>query len=201
MPILVIVSTIIFLGLCVFSFSFPNQIPFATFVVLGLTLIVLVWYAYDTHRIANQTLESNLRPVVLRSGYIHDWTAVQFTIESSTINGTPLQFMVLKNIVKNIGGYIILNKHKYTLLFGSSISQIANSKSVLSSGSSSVQQIAYNDTWGWLAPDNTLSAVFDPTKYQSINQPNEIYITYQDIESNRYFTMENENFLSTSGTL
>ncbi|MGB7957980.1 MAG: hypothetical protein WCF77_04045 [Minisyncoccia bacterium] len=199
MSILIIISIIVFAILCALGFFFPSHVPFLNFIVPGLTLIVLVWYAYDTHRIANQTLESNLQPVVLRSGYISNWASVQFTIASGTISGTPISFMVLKNIAKDISGHIVLNNQKYTLLFGNSISQIAASSTP--PGSTQPLVTYYSPTWGWLAPNNTLYANFDPTKFQQVRQDNEIYIEYKDIENNRYYTMEDKDFSSTSGPL
>lgn len=65
MPYLVIIVILVIAALCVLGLVFPAYLGFFNILLLGLTLVVLVWYAYDTHRIANQTLESNLRPVIL----------------------------------------------------------------------------------------------------------------------------------------
>lgn len=198
MPVLVTIAISVFLVLGLLGWLYHGLLGFLNFVILGLTLIVLVRYAYDTHRIADQTSRSNLRPVVLRNGYIPNWDSIAFTIQGNTISGPEISFRILKNIAENINGYIILNNRKYTLLFGGPIS----SATPASPTSSSAQQlIALNPTWGWLAPDNTLSAKFNPTQSQFVNQDNEIYIQYKDIEGNEYFTLENKDFLSTSGTL
>lgn len=196
---LITISLIILFGLTIWAIFQPEKLPLLNFLILGLTLVVLIGYAYDTHRIADQTLEANLRPVVLQSGYIPSWSSIQFTAPSSTIiNGQPIQFAVLKNIAKDINGYIVLNNRKYTLLFGSPISQIPNT---VISPSSTQQLIAFNSNWGWLSPGNVVLAIFNPTQFQQVNQDNEIYIQYKDIEGNEYFTQEDKNFSSTSGDL
>ena len=198
MPTLVTTAIVVFLGLGILGWLYPNLLQFLNFLILGFTLIVLIWYAYDTHRIAGQTLESNLRPVVLRSGYIPNWDSLTFAIQGNTVSGTPIGFRILKNIAKSISGHIILKNRKYTLLFGNPISSITTTSAI---SSSTQQLIAFDSIWGWLAPDNTLSAIFNPTQFQTIDKDNEIYIQYQDIEGNKYFTLEDKNFLSTSGSL
>lgn len=190
---------IILAGLTAWAMLRPGKLPLLNFLILGLTLVVLIGYAYDTHRIADQTLEANLRPVILQSGYIPSWDSIQFVTPSSTIiNGQPIQFSVLKNIAKDINGYIILNNHKYTLLFGSPISQIPNT---IINPSSTQQLIAFNPSWGWLSPGNIVLAIFNPTQSQPANHDNEIYIEYKDVEGNGYFTREDKSFSSTSGNL
>jgi len=171
-------------------------LAWANFIILTLTFAVLIWYAYDTHRIANQTVEANLQPVVLRSGFIPSWDMIQFKIQSGTITGQPIRFTVFKNIAKDFNGYIILNNHKYQLLFGSQISQVQNPSSVASSSGTT---LTYMPTWGWMSPNSVILAIFNPDEYQSVNGDNEIYIEYKDIEDNTYFTKEDKNFSPTSG--
>lgn len=197
MSIIIVPSTIIFLGLMVWAWLSPKQIPFLTLFVLGSTLIALVIYTFETHRIADQTLDSNLRPIVLRSGYI-TWDSVKFETKNGQIDGTPLNFNVYKNIAKDISGHINLGHKKFDLLFGSSISEITNKESF---PNPSQQLYSYVPAWGWLAPDYVLWAVFDSTKSQPTNEENGIYIQYKDIENNSYYTKEDKNFSQTTGGL
>jgi hypothetical protein len=173
-------------------------LPWLNFIVLTLTLAFLIWYTYDTHRIANQTVEANLQPVVLRSGFIPNWDAIHFEMQSSTIAGQPIQFTIFKNIAKDFSGFVILNGRKYQLLFGNQISQVQNSSSA---SSSSGTTLTYTPTWGWMSPNSILLAIFNPNDFQAIKGDNEIYIEYKDIEGNSYFTREDKNFSSTSGKL
>lgn len=105
-------------------FGFPEYLNQLNLLILTITLIVLIWYAYDTHRIADQSVEANLRPVILRSGWIPKWEDVKFSIKHGQLEGQPLQFTILKNISKDISGYIVLNNKKYKLLFANEISQV-----------------------------------------------------------------------------
>jgi len=156
------------------------------FLVLTLTLIVLIWYAVDTHRIADQTIESNLRPVILRIGWITNWDDIHYKKEDGVLKGRPLEFLILKNLAKDISGYIIINKQKHILLFGNNISQISK------------EETEYCPTWGWLAPGGKIYAMFDDSKSTNIESENCIYITYKDISGNTYFTKENKNFSQNS---
>lgn len=77
-------------------------------IILFTTLIVLLWYAYDTHRIANQTIESSLRPVILRTGQILDWKVLSLEDMKKAKNFNPtLEFTNNKNIATDISGYMI----------------------------------------------------------------------------------------------
>jgi hypothetical protein len=106
-----------------------SDLAFWSNVVLIITLGVLIWYTIETHRIANQTKESNLRPVILRSGFIDNWNKIQFKFKNDQlIEGNPLEFTILKNIATSINGYIIINGLKFALLFGSDISEVEKNK-------------------------------------------------------------------------
>lgn len=173
---------ILFLG-----FICPGFLPFLDFIILTLTLSTLIWYTYDTHRIANQTLENALRPVILRSGYIDNWESIKFEYDKDgkIIKGTLIQFSILKNIAKNISGFIIVNGYKYTLLFGNDISKKEDG-------------VRLSDKWGWMKPESSLYAGFNDKDRQKIKKKNQIYIEYKDMESNQYYTLEDENFSQKS---
>src|SRR3989344_5412046 len=171
---------LILLLLILIEILFPDAISGINLVVLTATLIVLVWYAYDTHRIADQTIEANLRPVILRSGYIHSWK------DNKIENGKPIQFTILKNIAKDIQGYIIIDGYKYRLLFGNEISKVSEEGSWLS------------QTWGWMKPETSIYAAFLDKNKEKAKEKNKIYIEYKDIEDNTYFTIEDENFCQKS---
>ncbi|OGH40542.1 MAG: hypothetical protein A3B41_02915 [Candidatus Levybacteria bacterium RIFCSPLOWO2_01_FULL_37_26] len=178
---------LILLLLILIEILFPDAISGINLVVLTATLIVLVWYAYDTHRIADQTIEANLRPVILRSGYIHSWKDIKFEYRDNKIeNGKPIQFTILKNIAKDIQGYIIIDGYKYRLLFGNEISKVSEEGSWLS------------QTWGWMKPETSIYAAFLDKNKEKAKEKNKIYIEYKDIEDNTYFTIEDENFCQKS---
>lgn len=161
-------------------------------IVFSVTLVILLFYAYDTRRIANQTEENATRPVVLRSGYIASWDDIHFTVEETDsgqriTSGEALQFIVLKNIAQNITGEIVLNGKKYPLLFGG--------QKLSPVGSAS---FAYLPELGWVKPDATLFAAFDPSTGEDVNSANQIRITYADVVGNRYETIEDKDFRSIS---
>ncbi|PIT88273.1 MAG: hypothetical protein COU29_03330 [Candidatus Magasanikbacteria bacterium CG10_big_fil_rev_8_21_14_0_10_36_32] len=100
-------------------------------VVIFATFLAIFLYTLETKdlkKIQKKQLEhqqeSNLRPVILRSGWISKWEDIKFSIKNGQLKGQPLQFTILKNIAKDISGYIIINKNKYNLLFANEISQI-----------------------------------------------------------------------------
>lgn len=116
---IIIIGTILVVG----CFGFPAILAQLNLLVLSVTFTVLLWYAYDTHRIANQTIESALRPVILRSGWIRSWDDVKYSIKDTELKGEPVRFTILKNIVKDISGYIIINKKKYKLHFANDVTK------------------------------------------------------------------------------
>lgn len=152
-------------------------------VVLIITLLVLIWYTIETHRIANQTKESNLRPVILRSGFVENWDDVKFTFEGNELKaGKFLEFTILKNIATSINGYIIKNGLKFDLLFANDVSKIEENK------------FSFQPNWGWMKTDTRVVAIFKEENGIESKKPNQIVIKYQDIEGNKYFTIEDENF-------
>jgi len=149
--------------------------------VLVITLIVLIIYTIETHKLSIQAKDANLRPVLLRSGFLKDWNIEFIFNKNILISGKPIQFSVLKNIVTSISGYIIKNGKKYQLLFGNDISK--NEENLVS----------YCEFWGWMKPENSIYAIFK-NEGDITNESNKICIQYKDIEGNSYYTIEDENF-------
>jgi len=245
--------------------QYGNQINLLEILV---TFLVLIWYAYDTHRIADQTVAANLRPVILRSGWISKWEDIKFSVKNGQLEGTPLQFTILKNIAKDINGHIIIDKKKYKLLFANEISQVnEKDSSVLISDlekrimlhlyevyertktnprwkildayrSLDIKEGSYVGTlnsskyiqttgeefqltdegirvmdtekpkafqfslnWGWMKANTIINAIYQESEFEMTEEKNSIYLTYQDIENNKYFTKEDKNFSQNSGKL
>jgi len=163
-----------------------TKIEILNLILLTLTLIVLFLYAVDTHRIANQSQEDSLRPVVLRSGFIETWQTIKFSFddERKLTSGKPLEFTVLKNIATDISGYIVIDGFKYKLHFGNDISK------------NSENSVYFSEKWGWMKPDTRIFAIFTENDKEKTNNSNEIYLSYKDVEGNEYYTVENSNFSS-----
>jgi len=259
--LLIIISIIILIGI----FGFPQFSIQLNLLALVITLGVLVWYAYDTHRIANQTIEGNLRPLILRSGFIQSWEDVKFSTNKGILEGKPLEFSILKNIAKDISGYIVINNKKYRLLFANSISSkdikdelsdlekhilvylygyykvenknlpkkivtiyqnfgikdeeyvgtVTNSKYIETReeyflltddgirlmDSDKPTEFSFEPNWGWMNTGTVINAIFESNKYKESKDENQIYLTYSDMEGNKYFTKENKNFSQDSGKL
>lgn len=159
------------------------DLAFWSTVILTITLCFLIWYTIETHRIADQTKESNLRPVILRSGFIENWDKIKYEFKNNhLIEGAPLEFTILKNIATSINGYIIKDGFKFELLFGNEISNVYEN------------QFSFNPKWGWMKANTKVFAIFLRENGEKIQKQNQIVIKYQDIEGNKYFTVEDENF-------
>jgi hypothetical protein len=180
----IIIFIIIVIILSLLGLLYPQILAWLNFIILIATLGALLVYVYDTNRIANQTQETNLRPVILRSGYIHKWEDIKFEYDKdgNIISGKPLQFTVLKNIAKDIKGEIILNGYRHELLFGNDISKTDTGSTWLST------------SWGWMKQDSVIYAVFLEKEKKKTKENNKIYIEYKDIENNQYYTTEDEDF-------
>lgn len=160
--------------------NFFSDISFST-ITLVITLFVLIWYTIETHTLAVQSKDANLRSVILRSGYLKDWNDLDYISKHSN----PLQFMILKNIATDIKGYIIINGKKHKLLFGSDITK-------LDSG-----EISYSESWGWMSPNNHVYAIFKDEGI-STNLDNQIVINYKDIEGGKYYSIEDSLYKQKS---
>jgi len=180
--------------LVVGSFGWSNYIPQLTLLALSSTFVVLVWYAYDTNRIANQTIESALRPIILRSGLNINWRFRSIK-EDDSDQSTFLEIENLKNIAMDLKGHIILEKKQYNLLFGreSNDNKPEDKKRKL--------EFVDSYKWQWLPSNSKIFASFDKEKFTNISSENEIYLTYKDIEGNSYFTKEDFKFSQITGRL
>lgn len=162
-------------------------------VVSTLTLYFLIWTTIETRRIANQTVESALRPVILRSGYILKWEDIIFDIsDGKLIDSKPLNFKILKNIAKDIEGYIFLKNKKHKLLFANQVTRITETDD-------GGAVFHFLPIWGWMEPDSIMHAIYDPRVGENSKEEDGLYIVYKDIEGNKYFTREDRNFSQSSG--
>ena len=166
--------------------NYANLFAFLNIVVLIFTLMVLIGYAKDTRRIADQTQEANLRPVVLRSGFLLSWQDIKPISPLDSMNAVGnqnlLEFTILKNIALDIKGYIVIDLKKYQLLFGNDISKIGE------------LGIRFDPVWGWMKADTRVWAVFKSEGFEKTTLDNQIYISYRDIEGNSYYTIEDNIF-------
>lgn len=162
--------------------NFYYNWTFWSIVILTITLAVLIWYTIETHKLAVQAKDNNLRPVILRSGFLENWEDLQYTFEDNYLNtGQPIEFKILKNIATSINGYVIKNGKRYDLLFGSSASQVSGNK------------IRFEKNFWWMETNTHIYAIFNE-KGQETKKKNQIIVQYKDIEGNKYYTIENENF-------
>lgn len=193
--------------------NYANLFSLLNIIVLIITLVVLLRYAHATKLIAEQTKEGNLRPVVLRSGFVSDWNDVKsrtakiipkeeidklMSHENKKPNieemgksnqPQPLQFAILKNIAIDISGFAIVDGHKYTLVFGNEISQKKYGEQLLAS---------FLPNWGWMKADTQIFAFLEPQSKVKSNEDNQIFINYKDIGGNPYYTKEDRYFSQKS---
>lgn len=158
--------------------------------VLTLTLIALLFYAYDTHRIADQGSTAFLRPVILREGVVENWNvpSVKQINQSGSSEGI-LRFRNLRNIAQDISGYIILENKKYKLVFGNDASE----KHIEIDGSKRTQSHFF-PKWEWLPEDGLVTATYQEEESEETPRENGIEISFSDIEGNKYFLKEDKDF-------
>jgi hypothetical protein len=177
-------------------FTMAELLPILNLLVLTITVVVLIIYARDTNRIANQTQEANLRPVILRAGYIKGWSDLKPYRGNQSDDSTRLVFTSFKNIATDISGSIVINKYKYRLLFGNEVTKIESR--LLTSDRATNQEshlIVYQLKWGWIPAATIINALFKEDDRESVNEENQIRINYRDIEGNEFFTIEDSNFV------
>ncbi len=191
-PLIVWLSSIVAFAAVIYKLpDFNDAAQFtswATLSVLAATLVTLVWYAYDTHRIAQQTVESNLRPIVLVQGVLN-WSTLSYTASAGgIIHGPPIEFQVLNHTALNFRGYIVNANQRHDLIFGNAVSTKVSTTTPM-------PMTTYLKTWGWVPPNNYLNAVYDPTiPGTSTTGDNGIFIEYFDTEGNIYHTVVDSDY-------
>ncbi len=155
---------------------------------LFITLLFMIKYTLETKKLAIQAKDSNLRPIILRAGFLSKgWQGIKFEIgDNKIINGIPLRFDVLKNVATQISGYIIIDGLQYELLFGGEISRTNEGNT------------SYVKKWSWMDSDKSLFAIFNNSLGKACEKPNQIVINYKDIEGNSYYFREDTNFNHTA---
>ena len=167
-----------------FKEDYANLFYILTLFLAVLTLFILMKYASDTQIIAMQTQESNvasLRPVVLRVGFLDSFTdLIDKSIIESDLAPVMITLTSKKNISVDIAGYVVVDNRKYELLFGNVISEEETEDGKV---------IKVAPHWQWLPENGVVSFVLknDPVESQGFD---ELYIEYNDIEGNRYYTRE-----------
>lgn len=79
------------------SASQPNMVEIGTFVVLSLTLVALIWYAFDTHSIADVTRQRWMREGVLSANY-----GIVLSGEKGDVGHTLFQIANPSNLVVRV---------------------------------------------------------------------------------------------------
>ncbi|MFA6415047.1 MAG: hypothetical protein WC217_03060 [Candidatus Paceibacterota bacterium] len=160
--------------------------------ILILTFIAITWTAIETRRMANEAIESNLRPLILRAGQLVDWKILSIEDMKKAANSEPtLEFTNLKNTATEITGYVIIGHKKYPLLFNGNVRG-----SVIKDGDAT--KVVYNAKWSWLPQGGMLVATYDAEKYETTNEENQIYLSYKDIQGNAYFSREDSSYAQIS---
>lgn len=160
----------------------PNNVTVSDF-ILFITAAFIIAYTYETQKMKEQIKESELRPVILRSGFIENWQKVKFHWDGNKLtDGNPLEFTIAKNIATDISGYIIIDGFKYKLFFGNDISKLGEN------------MYYFSEKWGWMKSDSKLFAIYREDNKKKTIESNKICLYYEDIEGNEYFTVEDSNF-------
>ena len=172
--------------------GYDHLFSFFNLIALVATLGFLIWYTVETHRMANSIRESNLRPVLLRSGFIQSWDILTPTKRAqdgqTLLPGSSIQFTILKNIAKDINGFIVISDFKYQFLFGNDISTLNNDPH------SNLRTISFQSNWGWMQPNHPIYGLYTAESAISTTEENKIHISYKDIEGNSYTTIEDIHF-------
>lgn len=164
----------------------------STYIQTVSVVSILVFSAVQcsiNNRLKDIQQDTNLRPIILRSSNI-SWDVLKPLADKPDKKIFPykkdefLEFVVLKNIAAEIEGRIVLDGYSYRLHFFNDLDQIKR------------DQIACEEKWGWVQPDNKLYAFFTELDREKSAEENKIALNYNDINGNKYSTIENKNFSS-----
>jgi hypothetical protein len=157
--------------------------------VLLMTAGLVAAYAYETHKMTEQMKENDLRPVILRKGFIENWDTLKFTFDGQKlVSGTLIEFKILRGIAIDISGCIVVGGYKYKLLFTNDVVKIGENTHSLT------------ESLGWMSPETPVYALYrDEEKKKALNdEGNKILLFYRDIEGREYSTIEDKDFIQKS---
>ena len=163
----------------------------ATVVVAAAGTLMAIYFGIEQTKINRRLAgiaEDNVivanKPVILR-GRIQEWEEFeQYSYThgpggpASRIQGAPMQFVVHKNLARNVTGYIVVNHNRRRLLFG-----LAGSEPLV-------------EKLGWVAPvsaagDGILLAKPEEAA-TAVAGGNQVVIDYYDLTGRHYRTIESE---------
>ncbi|HRH55548.1 MAG TPA: hypothetical protein PK609_01655 [Candidatus Paceibacterota bacterium] len=161
--------------------------------VLALTAAVAIGFLQvriggKQNEINNSIQEVSLRPIILRGGTDFTWNQ----LANGLNRGEIFQFVVEKNIARNIRGHIIISNRKYKLLFDVGRKQPENR---IEFGPRFLECI------GWIKSQEVLCSRYDFESWEEVNHPNEIYLSYEDIAGRKYCTIEDADYVQSSKRL
>lgn len=107
----ILIVALVVIGVAVLGWLYPHFLPWLTLLVLTLTLTILIWYAYDTNRIANELVaqtELEMRPVICL--YIRNLSGVSTKkVRQSIKENYAITHLVGKGIVSSPYYVALLN--------------------------------------------------------------------------------------------
>lgn len=187
-------------GLIIFCLLFLHRFVGLNWEALGvivvtLALIVSAVNTYETRRIANQTLEDSLRPLILRSGVLINWEIqskkdIESLADYSSVR--LLEFVNHKNVATNLSGSVVLDGKQFPLFFTNSLAQKTDEN---------ITNMNVFKRWAWLPENGTVQAIYDSDIFTEVEKENQILLEYKDINGNSYYTKEDKNFSQTSNAV
>lgn len=152
-------------------------------IILLVTAGFIVVYTYETQKTREQIKENDIRPVVLRSGYIKSWESLLSNAEKQiSAHSESIEFKIARGIATNIHGYIVIGGFKYDLYFGNDISKV------------DINLYNFSQNWGWMGSDTSIYGIFMVGEKRKTNEENKIYLIYSNIEGDVYVTVEDKDF-------
>ncbi len=169
-----------------FHAIFGHTLVMNDFIIL-VTAGFLMATLYETKETNRKAKEKEIRPIILRDGFIYNWSQLNFSIIDNKLQGEPLKFSVLKNIAANISGEIRISGKKYDLLFSHEITR-------------NDEKLAFLPCWkGWIKEGEFIYAIFmSDNSVQDTKVGDGLTVFYSDIEGKRYKTTEDSENVQES---
>lgn len=170
----------------IFLWVFKTDLALSDF-ILFITAAFLVASTFETQKMRKQMEESDLRPIILRSGFIGKWEDLKYSFrEDHLISGNLLEFKVLQGIATDIYGYVFKDGKRYKLFFVHDMTRISENG------------FSASEKWGWLEAGAILFGFFKDTDFTPTLEDNGIIIYFKNIQGRRYYTIEDKLFSQTS---
>ncbi len=169
----------------------------ATFLIVFLGTLFSIYFSRETLKYA---FDKDMKPVLLREGFLNGFSSVPIVDASKPINLDMLPAMLAaQNIATSISGRIVIDGVRYKLLFATMLRKISYDKDgkfievpLLAEGR--FRFSPPQPRWSWIPQGERLFFMADQSSRAETREKNLIEIDYSSASGQKFRFVEDESF-------